>query len=86
MGGRRPPVVDPDEIRDDWNTRPKQPYRGRRGANPAHRQSRASKPAEAPTEAPRPWVPPKKVWPTFDLLYERAPAYSMDMVREYDLP
>lgn len=86
MSPRRPPVVEPDEIRDDWATRSRKPYRGRRGANPEGRVSRASRPAEAPTEKPRPWVPPAKSWPTFDLLYERVPRYSMDMVREYDLP
>lgn len=84
MAPRRPPVVDPDEIRDDWNTRPKRPYRGRRGANPEGRTSKTSAPAEAPTEAPRPWIPARPTdWPTLAQIYDWGPApYSMDSVRE----
>lgn len=80
MAPRRPPVVQPEDIRDDFPTRPRRSHGARVGDG---RVSRASRAAEAPTEAPRIWVPTKPVWPTFDLIYERVPRYSMDTVRTY---
>lgn len=77
MGGRRPPVVDPDKIRDDWATKP------RRGRVGARRGSQASTPAEAPTQPPRPWEPVKRDWPTLAQIYDWGPApYSMESVRK----
>lgn len=79
MAPRRPPVVNPEDIRDDFATRPRRRHGSTVGQG---RTSRASKAAEAPTEAPRMWVPPTRTWPTFDAVHERVAPYSMDTVRD----